>query len=77
LLHDFTKDGRQKDMYSIMKQGAGLVRDADRLAANTRKQEQQPTQFGTHHEKEESQYIKRARLYDDEQTKQALQSVTH
>ena len=79
MINGFVKDGRQKDMYSIMKEGTALIKEGDSMRAETRKQEQQPTQFALNatNKTEDTYYIKRARIFDDEKTKQALEEVTH
>jgi hypothetical protein len=65
-----SKEGRQRGLYSIMKEGDSLIRELNKLAANTRKKEKQPTQLATMLgvPKEENNSIKRARLYNDMQT---------
>lgn len=37
ILGEFAKDGKQKDVYSIVKEGAALIRDGDKMRQEARR----------------------------------------
>lgn len=78
------KEGKQKDLYKINKEGVALVREAEKLQANTKKQEMEQELLerqkmysipATNDGSKSQDFIQKARLFDSKQTKLAMTKI--